>query len=699
VANPWIWAGINEWTVVGWLEGGFVGAVVIDPQNPGTLYATSSAGIFKSKDAGANWHPLTFGLTITALTALVINPQASSTLYVGTAGRGVFKSIDGAESWAPTALTNTFVSQLAIDPQNPRILYAATTGTLFESAAIYKTTDGGVSWTALARGGFGKSVLSIDPQDSSTIYAGEGGCCSDGGLHKSIDGGMSWTLVPALNGCLMTAVLFPQQTPHTVYASASCFAIRGNDEILVGKVFRSTDSGSSWNTVNSGLPETLSVTALAIDPQNPAILYAATSDKGIFKSADNGTSWNSADPRLPWANALAIDPQNPNRIYAGTGDGLLKSINGGTSWSFVNAGLNAVGISALAVDPLEPSTSYASALLPSAPGRVFKTTDKGTTWTLVNPAGNNVTIGLAVDPRDRSVYAITNGALFKSGDGGASWAVKSGRPQERQFVSLALDPQTPNTIYAGTAGGGVFKSTDAGTTWRAVNSGMESMTPFVSAYALAVDPTTSGTLYASTSSGLFKSTDAATTWNRVNSVSAETPIRALVIAAQTPSAIYAVTSNGLLRSTDGGASWSVVNFGMEASSVRALAIDPQNPRTLYAGTSRGLFAITFEAQLPPLIRSIEFSKTSVPVGDSYIATASGTNLTAQTYFDIRYRAPGSTVDEEALNWQTGPAAVHGIPAGMGLGTWIVTGIRAHEDPADHTNSYFPASASITVLAN
>jgi hypothetical protein len=138
---------------------------------------------------------------------------------------------------------------------------------------------------------------------------------------------------------------------------------------------------------------------------------------------------------------------------------------------------------------------------------------------------------------------------------------------------------------------------------------------------------------------------------------------------------------------------------MNETSVRALVIDPRNPNTLFAATTRGLSTITFAGDQPPLAGSIEFDRTSVDIGDPFVARASGTNLTAQTYFDIRYRAPGDSTELEALNWQIGATAVHGIAAGTTPGAWTVTGVRAHADQPDHTSNYMPVSASITVVAN
>jgi len=94
---------------------------------------------------------------------------------------------------------------------------------------------------------------------------------------------------------------------------------------------------------------------------------------------------------------------------------------------------------------------------------------------------------------------------------------------------------------------------------------------------------------------------------------------------------------------------------------------------------------------------MSFDKPKVAAGGSETATISGSNLTAQTYFDIRYRIPGSAAENVALNWQTGVSAGHALPAASAVGTWTITGVRAHEDQADHTGTYVPVSATMTIV--
>jgi photosystem II stability/assembly factor-like uncharacterized protein len=218
VKTPSIRAEINAWTRLAWPEGGAVQNLVIDPKNPNTLYATgatygtnSGVGIFKSTNGGANWRSVNFGLTSTAVSSLTIVAQNPSTLYVGTWGSGVFKSTDGGASWGTTGLHQTHVNALAIDPQNARIIYAATHmnagGPTWDVDGLFKSTDGGISWTQLSPSYLPQvQLLAIDPRSPNIIYAGESGCCSNGALYRSPDGGVYWTEVPEMSGCLMTAV-------------------------------------------------------------------------------------------------------------------------------------------------------------------------------------------------------------------------------------------------------------------------------------------------------------------------------------------------------------------------------------------------------------------------------------------------------------------------------------------------------------
>ena len=97
---------------------------------------------------------------------------------------------------------------------------------------------------------------------------------------------------------------------------------------------------------------------------------------------------------------------------------------------------------------------------------------------------------------------------------------------------------------------------------------------------------------------------------------------------------------------------------------------------------------------PPL--HVTFDPSTVRLGGSFTARFSGTNLTASTYFDVRFRRPGSSIDEVAHDWQQGTSAPHTVASGIALGTWTITGVRAHQNLADHSGDFFPVFATLTV---
>jgi hypothetical protein len=96
------------------------------------------------------------------------------------------------------------------------------------------------------------------------------------------------------------------------------------------------------------------------------------------------------------------------------------------------------------------------------------------------------------------------------------------------------------------------------------------------------------------------------------------------------------------------------------------------------------------------VTELRFDRTSVVAGGSFSVNVSGTNLTTQTFFDVLYTSPGSNVSNVVLNWQRGAAANQIVQTGTASGTWTIIGVRAHEAEADHTGSFFPVSAAITV---
>jgi photosystem II stability/assembly factor-like uncharacterized protein len=170
-------------------------------------------------------------------------------------------------------------------------------------------------------------------------------------------------------------------------------------------------------------------------------------------------------------------------------------------------------------------------------------------------------------------------------------------PEGGDIHAFAIDQTIPTTLYAG--GEGVFKSTDGGQTWAAINTGLPNSSQV---NALVIDPIHPSTLYAGTNNyGVFKSTDGGQHWTAINTGLFNTYVSALALDPTTPTTLYA-GGEGVFKSTDGGQHWTAMNTGLSNKrEVNALAFDPTTPTTLYAGTLGG-GVIDIEQELPPSVK-------------------------------------------------------------------------------------------------
>jgi photosystem II stability/assembly factor-like uncharacterized protein len=254
-------------------------------------------------------------------------------------------------------------------------------------------------------------------------------------------------------------------------------------------------------------------------------------------------------------------------------------------------------IPVVAVDPRGNDRLYAGVFSrgfffePSGSG-VFVSEDGGNSWHPANTGiENRVLWALAIDPQTpATLYAagsVSTGfetVLFKSTDAGATWTALSGLSTFPR--ALAIDPQSPAIVYAGT-NAGVSKSTDGGNSWMDMNAGAS----VINVFALALDPADSTTVYAATRfDGIFKST-AGGPWTSLNTGLTSLEIFGLAVHPQTPTTLYAATAGGVFRSTNGGTTWSPVSSGLPAASALTVAINPREPAKVYAGLANlGLFS-------------------------------------------------------------------------------------------------------------
>jgi len=343
----------------------------------------------------------------------------------------------------------------------------------------------------------------------------------------------------------------------------TCFAVNGNN-IFAGTanngVFYSSNNGSTWVAVNTGLTNS-NILSLTI---NDNTIFAGT-PSGVFLSSNNGGSWIAANSGLPVTGIYALASIG-NNIFAGMhGNGIYMSSNNGASWANANnpnLNINQANVTAFAVtgDSIYMGTTSGFCL----------STNYGSSWTVLT--GSNV---FAIAANGKNLYYGTQTGMWSSSNNGSTW---TGTP----FLDVSSLLISGDNVYAGrTHGGGVYMSSDSGSTWVALNNGLINDT--VTALAAC-----GNNIYAGTRGGIYMSTDNGNTWIPVNTGVRNTNIKTLALK---DTKIFAGSYGGgvYLSSNDGG-SWTTMNNGLTGYTVNALAINDSN---IYAAISGyGVFLST-----------------------------------------------------------------------------------------------------------
>ncbi|HEY4118141.1 MAG TPA: MYXO-CTERM sorting domain-containing protein [Byssovorax sp.] len=571
-------------------------------------------------------------------------------------------------------------SSLVIDPTNPQVLYVG-----YSAGGVWKSTDGGATWSALGdqQASLAIGSIAVDPTNPQTIYAGTGEDALfagfyGAGLLRSDDGGGSWTTVGAST---FTGVTIPRllvdPTTGDLYAG-TIFGTAGRGQGCTNVyesspnqgVFHSRDHGQTWDKLLDG-----QITDLEIDfTQTPLHMMVVDFKSGVKRSVDGGQSWNNA-AGLP-ANSseigieLAMAPTNSQVVYAGVGESggtLYVSQDGGATFT------KTVGTpgyceeqcywdDSVIVDPTDPATVWLGGSLCG----VWKTTnalDPTPTWINVSAfhedCGNNDATwflgnvhpdvhALAIEPGNPlTFYAVTDGGISVTHDGGTSWARINNGVGTIQLYEICLDPNDPETVYGGAQDNGssmrsgdplwrglasgdggycavnigdsnnVLTTDSDGTIFRTTDKfGSTPTEPFATECSpgqlpgcgdrsgfitpLIGDPVTAGTFYIGTFR-LYQSTDTGLTWAPIspdltagtNAVgcngagSQDDTITAIAVGKGTPKTIYTGSAAGVVQATtDGGQTWRVIsNATLPARWVSDITIDPRDDKRIFIAYS------------------------------------------------------------------------------------------------------------------
>jgi len=508
-----------------------VGALALDPNDPDTIWVGTGEnvsgrhvgfgdGLYRSRDGGKSWTNM--GLRASEHIGMIrIDPRDSKVIYVAAQGplwsaggeRGVYKTVDGGETWQRilSAGKYTGANEVHLDPVNPDVVYAVLHQRMRNVAVlinggpesgIFKSTDGGANWRELTEGlpeeDKGKIGIAISSQDPDVIYATIELARRTGGFWRSADGGETWE---KRNDYLSSGT-----GPHyyqELFASPHAF-----DRVYQMDVFLhvTEDGGKTFTKMPRGARHT-DHHALAFVPDDPLYLLAGT-DGGLYESYDLGATWKFA-ANLPVTQfyKVAVDYDQPfYNIYGGTQD---NNTQGGPSRTDNITGItNADWIVTLGGDGHQPAADYSNADIvyaQSQQGYLHRYDRRTGEAVLIQPQPGpgedserfNWDSPILISPHDPARLYFASQRIWRSDDRGDSWTPISGdlsRGEDRMTLpimgrvwsfdslwdllamsvfgnvtSISESPLVDGLIYAGTDDGLIQITGDGGATWRRVD--------------------------------------------------------------------------------------------------------------------------------------------------------------------------------------------------------------------------------------
>ena len=489
--------GGRSWTELVGMAGQPVRALTMPASDPRILVAGTRDGVFRSDDAGERWrrisplgHP-----EIRTLESVAMDPRNPDVIYVGT-WHLPWKTTDGGASWTSIhkgMIDDSDVFSLAVNPSDPNNLYIGA------CSGIYRTDTAAAEWKKMQ--GIPQSsrrthTLVLDPRDPSIVYAG-----TTEGLWRSPNGGQSWSRLTPQTWVINTVVLDPRDPQHFYLAMDSL------------GIMETRDGGKTFQEANRGFAQR-QVSRLVADPSEPGRFYAALlhngAHGGVYTTTDSGTSWQQLSTGLGGRDvrSLLLLRQSALRLLAATPDGVFEYSPERGVWQSqsrweIPAGKPGAPAATVPIWDLFQRRSDEPIYAATARG-LFESRD-GRDWRklALSPNPGSVYAVATLGHDGRTIVAATADATVISRDGGRSWSpLDLGAGPALRVHRIATHPANPDVLFVGTSLG-LFRSTDAGQNWERFGRGV----PFSPVMEIVISPENPRHVIVGGAAGVFQSLD------------------------------------------------------------------------------------------------------------------------------------------------------------------------------------------------
>ncbi len=647
-----------QWRLVGPFRGGRAGTVSGVNDNPNLYYmGTAGGGVWKTTDAGSSWACISDGYFGGSIGAIAVSESDPNVIYVGegeqtlrgnvSSGNGLWKSMDAGETWEFIGLKGSeHISRIRIHPTNPDLVYVAAIGNLWipnETRGVYRSKDGGETWEKILyesdKAGAGDLIL--DPNNPRIMYAAtwqmkRNGYRMDSGgpdskMYKSTDGGDSWTDISKYDGLPDGPWGIVGITVSPVDSNRVWALIEAEN----GGLFRSDDAGKTWKKINENRAlrqRAWYYTRIYADTQNVDKLFVMNVSYGV--STDGGKTFTLKNAPHGDHHDLWIDPNNNQRMVIADDGGAQVSNDGGENWStYYNQ--PTAQFYRVTTDNTFPYRIYGAQQDNSTVRIYHRTSGASIDESHWEPTSGGESAHLAPDPnnndivyggtykgymmrKDHSVDQTRSVNIWPDNPAGSGAEVMKYRFNWNFPVKFSI--HDPQKLYAGS--NYLHVTTNEGQTWKTISPDLTRGLPetikssggpitqdntgaefYSNLFAINESPLEKGVIWVGSDDGLIHVTqDNGKTWENVTPPSSISP-KLNMINCIDPSpfkkgtAYIAATSYKfgdytpyLYKTNDYGKTWKIITNGIKNNHyTRAIRSDKLREGLLYAGTEWGMY--------------------------------------------------------------------------------------------------------------